>query len=268
MRPDGQQLIRLALGAAQSRAAVLDAADLALMVSAVQMNVVERLTPEQAGRALQRALMSPYPEGFFRALRACAGLRRLLPEMDALFGVPHLSDRPEPVDVGEHQLRVVAVAARRGAALAVRFAALAHKLGMGGTPRLCWPSHVGHEARGLRALAAIRQRMQLPTDALDLAELVVAEGDRVHRASDLRAGPIAALLERVHAQALPQRFDQLLQACLIDWCAYDGHDEGDYVKAPRLRRALAAWASVAGVLDDAGRQARAEAVARALRPPG
>ena len=52
--PTPQDLVRLALGAAQSEAAVLDAADVALMVSAVQMNAIERLTPAQ--RAGQREL--------------------------------------------------------------------------------------------------------------------------------------------------------------------------------------------------------------------
>lgn len=263
----GQQLIRLALGAAQSAGAAPDAADLASMVSAVQRDAVERLTPAQAGAALQRALLSPYPAGFFLALRACAGLRRFLPELDALFGVPQLSDEPLPVDVGEHQLRALAMAARRHAPLAVRFAVLAHKFGMAATPPHCWPSHVGHELRGQARLRDLAGRMALPPEVLDLAELAIAEADRVHRASDLRAGPIASLLERVQAQARPQRFEQLLEVCLIDWSAYPGHGEGDYAKAPRLRRALAAWSSVAGALDDAGRQARAEAVARALRPP-
>ncbi|PZQ65255.1 MAG: tRNA nucleotidyltransferase [Variovorax paradoxus] len=255
----GQQLIRLALGAAQSAGAAPDAADLASMVSAVQRDAIERLTPAQAGAALQRALLSPYPAGFFLALRACAGLRRFLPELDALFGVPQLSDEPLPVDVGEHQLRALAMAARRHAPLAVRFAVLAHKFGMA--------SHVGHELRGQARLRDLASRMALPPEVLGLAELAIAEADHVHRASDLRAGPIASLLERVQAQARPHRFEQLLEVCLIDWSAYPGHGEGDYAKAPRPRRALAAWSGVAGSLDDAGRQARAEAVARALQPP-
>lgn len=265
MTPAGQLLIRLALGAAQSQAAGLDAADQALMVSAVQMNAIERLTCAQRGMVVARALMAPYPVGFFKALRDCAGLRRLLPELDALFGVPLLTDRPEPVDAGEHQLRVLAVAAQRHAPLAIRFAALAHKIGMGATPRLCWPSHPGHEPRGLAMLPALAARIALPPDALDLAALAIAECDRVHRASDLRAGPIAALLERVQAEARPERFEQLLEVCICDYAAYAGHGEADYAKAPRLRRALAAYLAVREPeAPDARLEARAHAIARAL----
>jgi len=264
----GQDLIRLSLWAAQSEAAGLDGADQAQMVIAVQMNLIERLTLMQRGRALQRALMSPYPVGFFRALRDCAGLKRLLPEVDALFGVPLIADSQDPVDVGEHQLRVLTEAARRNAPLATRFAALVQKMGMGATPRTLWPSHPGHEARGQAMLPVLAARLTLPANVLDLASLVIAESDRVQRCSDLRAGPIAALLERVQAQAKPERFEQLLLACTCDYAAYPGHGESDYVKAPRMRRALAAYLAVrepAGSLSLL--QTRAHAIARVLRSP-
>jgi tRNA nucleotidyltransferase (CCA-adding enzyme) len=260
----GQDLIRLALWAAQSGAAGLDAADQALMISAVQMNVIERLTPSQRGRVLGRALMSPYPVVFFTALRDCAGLRRLLPELDALFGVPQLADSHEPLDVGEHQLRVLAETARRNAPLAVRFAALAHKIGKGGTPSGLWPSHVGHEARGAILLARLAERITLPADALDLAALTIAECDRVHRSSDMRAGAIAALLERVQAETRPERFERLLNVCLCDYAAYPGHGEADYAQAPRMHRALAAYLAVREPAEpDTLLRARATAIARA-----
>lgn len=263
----GQDLIRLALGASQSQAAGLDAADQALMIAAVQMDAVERLTPGQRGQALSRALMSPYPIGFFRALRACAGLKRLLPEVDALFGVPMVADGPEPLDVGEHQLGLLAEVARRGEPLAVRLAALLHKIGMGGTPHPFWPGHAGHEARGLVLLAALARRIALPADALDLAALVIQEADRVHRASNWRAGAIARLLDRVQAQERPARFEQLLVVCACDYAAYPGHCAAEYPKALRLRRALEAYRGVACGGRDAAAwlQARALAIDRTLR---
>ncbi len=263
----GQMLTRLALAAAQSRAAVLDAAEQALMVSAVQMDVIERLTPVQRGRVLQRALMAPYPPGFFQALRDCAGLKRLLPELDALFGVPQLADGPEPVDVGEHQLAALMQAVRRGAPLAVRCAVLLQRIGMGKTHRLFWPSHVGHEARGLALLQPLAARLTLPKQVIDLVALAIAEAERVRRASDLRAGPIAALLERVQAETRPERFEQLLQVCICDHAAHPGHGEADDTKVPRMRRALAAYLGVAPDGRDAPAllQARAEAINRVLR---
>ncbi|SDC75244.1 hypothetical protein [Paraburkholderia lycopersici] len=261
----GQDLIRHALWAAQTEAATPGVAEQAQMVTAVQMNSIERLSAQQRGQVLCRALMAPYPVGFFQALRACAGLRRLLPELNALFGVPLISDSAEADDAGEHQLRVLAETARRGAPLAVRVAALLHKTGMGATPPEYWPSHPGHELRGARMLAALAQRIALPDDALDLAALAIADADRVHRASDLRAGAVAALLERTCADSRPERFEQLLLVCACDYAAYPGHRGAGYVAAQRLRRALAAYRSVQEAADPVALlDARASAIARSV----
>jgi len=262
-----RELLRLCVDVAQRESPTLDAAQLAGMCSAVQMNAIEQLSPTERWRLLEAGLMSPYPAHFFEALRACLGLKRLLPEVDALFGVPQLSDEPEPVDVGLHQLCVVNETARAEAPLAVRFAALMHKVGKGGTPREIWPSHYKHELRAQTLLDALVQRMAVPADALALARLVVDECDRVHRASDMRAGPIAAMLDRLQCLAQPARFEQLLSVCTCDYAAYAGHSASEYPKAPRLRRALAAYAAtdVTGLSPECALQRRAESIERTLR---
>ena len=260
-----------ALEAAQGQHGKLPARDLAALCVAVSMHGSRPAggpgTAGQRWALLEAALMSPYPAHFFEALRACKGLKLVLPELDALFGVPQLSDAPEPVDVGQHQLTLVNLAARAGAPLAIRFAALMHKIGMGGTPREIWPSHYKHEARAHALLGTLAQRVAVPGDALALAHLVVDECDRVHRVSDMRAGPIAAMLARLQALEQPERFELLLRVCTLDHAAYAGHSEADYVKAPRLRRALAAYAGadVGGLAPDAAMDARALAIAQALR---
>ncbi|CAG9267806.1 tRNA nucleotidyltransferase (CCA-adding enzyme) [Paraburkholderia unamae] len=238
------------------------------MVTAVQMDAVERLTPRQRGQVLGRALMAPRPVGFFLALRDCAGLRRLLPEFDALFGVPMITDAPEAVDAGEHQLRVLAETARRGAPLAVRVAALLHKIGMGRTPPERWAGHPGHEVPGAALLSSLASRIEFPPDALDLALLAIAEADCVHRASDMRAAAMASLLERVCADTRTARFEQLLLVCVCDYAAYPGHIDEDYVKVKRLRRALAAYCSVNQATDPGALlEARARAIARSVSRP-
>ena len=89
----------------------------------------------------------------------------------------------------------------------------------------------------------------------------------MHRTSDLRAGPVAALLERTQAQARPGRFEQLLEACTCDYAAYPGHGRADYTKPARLRLALAAYLSVERAEGDATAllEARIGAIDRALR---
>lgn len=100
---------------------------------------------------------------------------------------------------------------------------LLHEVGKGTTPAEIWPSHHRHEERGLAMLAALRQRIALPEAVADLAALVIADADRVHRASEYRAGPLAALLTRWEIDRRPQRFEALLQVCSCDYAAYEGH---------------------------------------------
>jgi tRNA nucleotidyltransferase (CCA-adding enzyme) len=263
-------LFRLTLTAAHDPEGGLSADDQAALCTAIQLQALERLTPTESWALVVDLLMSPYPSQGLVALRAFGGLKRWLPEVDALFGVPHLSDGPSAVDVGLHQLRLVDETAHADMPLAVRFAALMHKIGMAGSPREIWPSHYKHDQRGHALLDALTQRMAVPDRTLALAHLVVEEAERVHRASDVRAGALAAMLLRLDATGQPERFEDLLQVCTCDYAAYEGHTPASYPKAPRLRRALAAYAgaNVMGLSDDDALQARAVAIAQALRPQG
>lgn len=244
------------------------AADQARLAALVPTLAIARASPAEQWAALAEALMLPRPSRYLQVLRGCGGLRRWLPEVDGLFGVPQLSDGPEWMDVGEHQLRVVDEAAHAGLPLAVRFAALMHKIGKGGTPREIWPSHYKHEDRGHLLLQALATRMAVPAAALELAHLAVSDADRLHRASDVRAGAMAAMLQRLQAQAQPDRFEALLQVCTCDYAAYPGHDAASYPKAAKWRRALQASLAcdLQGLDEDAALQCQAEAIARALGP--
>jgi tRNA nucleotidyltransferase (CCA-adding enzyme) len=45
----------------------------------------------------------------------------------------------------------------------VRFAALTHDLGKGATPPEEWPSHRGHEERGVELVEALCERLRVPS---------------------------------------------------------------------------------------------------------
>lgn len=261
-------LLQVCVDAGQMRAMPPSAGTLATMVSDVHRQSIERLTPVEHGHWLAAMLMTARPSQAFGLLRAVTGLRRFLPELEALFGVPQLGDGPEWMDVGEHQLRLLDVLAARQAPLPLRFAALVHRFGMAGTPPEIWPSHHKHEQRSHEALDRLRLRSLWSDEAADLARLVIDEAQRVHRVSDLRAGPIAQMLLRLQAPARPARFEQLLEVCACDYAAHPGHDADAYPKAPRLRLALAAYltAPVAGLPEDTALELRARAIDRALRP--
>ncbi|MBX9868265.1 MAG: multifunctional CCA addition/repair protein, partial [Burkholderiaceae bacterium] len=107
---------------------------LSLMQSMVQAGEVDALVAERVWQEIARGLMEAKPSRMFEVLRACGALQRLLPELDALWGVPQPEKYHPEIDTGVHIMLVLDYAAERGYALPIRFAALLHDLGKGVTP--------------------------------------------------------------------------------------------------------------------------------------
>ncbi len=221
--------------------------------------------------------MSELPSAVFERLHESGVLTRVLPELDALFGIPQSCDDPETVDIGYHQLRMIDEAARRRLPSCMRWAALLHKVGKADSPPEFLPSHLHHERRGTPLVHAICDRLGLDDETRDLALLTVNECDRIHRAVDMRAGAITMLITRLDGLARPERFERLLVIATCDFHAYPGQDVKPYGKADKFRRALAAARAIdagdfaaghpglkSDDLDHALLEARAQAVAAAL----
>jgi tRNA nucleotidyltransferase (CCA-adding enzyme) len=227
---------------------------LELMRAMVSEGEVDHLVPERAWQEVSGGLMERHPSLMIEALRACGALARVLPELDALFGVPQPPQYHPEVDTGLHMLLVIDYAAARGFPLAVRFAALTHDLGKGTTRREEWPSHIGHEARGVELLKGVCQRLRVPHDSRELAVLAARHHGEIHRAEELKPSTIVRLLEKADAFRRPDRFELLLEACACDFHGRPGFETRPYAPAPRLRQALAAARAV-----DAGAIAREQA---------
>ena len=227
---------------------------LELMRAMVSEGEVDHLVPERAWQEVSGGLMERHPSLMIEALRACGALARILPELDALFGVPQPPQYHPEVDTGLHMLLVIDYAAARGFPLAVRFAALTHDLGKGTTRREEWPSHIGHEARGVELLKGVCQRLRVPHDSRELAVLAARHHGEIHRAEELKPSTIVRLLEKADAFRRPDRFELLLEACACDFHGRPGFETRPYAPAPRLRQALAAARAV-----DAGAIAREQA---------
>ena len=103
---------------------------LALMRDMVAAGEVDHLVPERVWQELKKALEMPRPAAAIALLRECGALARLLPEVDALYGVPQRPEYHPEVDTGVHVQMVMDMAARLapGDAL-VGFCALTHDLG-------------------------------------------------------------------------------------------------------------------------------------------
>lgn len=269
-------LLRIAAAAA-SQDGEVDRETVALMRRQVAEGLLADLDPALAWAELANGLMSDAPSRMLWVLKECRALQVLLPELDALFGMPQSADDPPTVDIGEHQFRVVDEAARRQAPLALRFAALLYNVGKSDSPPEHLPAHYRHMERGRPRIEAIAERFRVPAEFQELAVLALLEVERVHRAAEMRAGSIAAMLERVDAFGQPQRFEWLMLLCTCDFRAYPGRATRPYPKAAMLAAALDACKVLdeAAILaehedDPAGAadallEARATAVARALR---
>lgn len=227
---DPVRILRLARFAARYAPLGFSVADetRALMRGMVENGEVDALVAERVWQETERALGEAAPRRFFEVLRDCGALARLLPELDALFGVPQPERWHPEIDSGVHTLMVLDAATRLSPDPATRFAALLHDLGKGTTPREEWPRHVAHEARGAALVNALCARMRVPAAFRELAELTARHHGLVHKVFELRATTVLRLLERLDALRRPARFEQVLMACEADARGRTGFEDTPY----------------------------------------
>ena len=241
---DPVRILRLARFAA--RFADFSVADetMALMRQMVEDGEVDHLVPERVWQELTKGLMSERPSRMFEVLRSCGALKVLLPELDRLWGVPQRPEYHPEVDTGVHMMLVMDMAARLNTPLPVRVACLMHDLGKGTTPADVLPRHIGHEGRSVKLLQKVCERLRVPTDCKELAEVVAREHGNIHRSAELGPEALMRLLDRCDAIRQPERFARVLQACECDARGRLGLEKSAYPQAERLLKAQQAALSV------------------------
>jgi tRNA nucleotidyltransferase (CCA-adding enzyme) len=258
---DPVRLLRLARFAARFHDFGVAAETQALLRRMVEAGEVDALVPERVWQELARGLMEARPSRMFELLRECGALARLLPEVDRLWGVPQPPEHHPEVDTGVHLMLVLDRCAALAAPLPVRWACLVHDLGKGTTPPEQWPRHHGHEVRSAALARAVAERLRVPNDCRELADVVAREHGNVHRSGSLGAAAVVRLFDRCDAWRRPQRFAEILQACECDSRGRTGREHDTYGPATRLPPLLAA----ARAVDSAG--LAADGAARGLAGP-
>jgi tRNA nucleotidyltransferase (CCA-adding enzyme) len=255
---DPLRVLRVARFAARLGFAVAPETE-ALMRAIAARGELAALTPERVWQELSRALMEPRPSRFFTVLRRCGALAQLLPEVDALFGIPQpIAHHPE-LDAGVHVLQALDFAAAAGDPLPVRYAVLAHDLGKAATAPSDWPRHIAHEAKSVRLAEHLSSRLRVPGDCRELARLAARHHGVVQRAHELRAATLLDLLLAADALRRPERLEGLLRACAADVLSRPGRGSERFAPAQRFEAALAVVRDV-----DAGKIAVAHPNARDL----
>ena len=205
---------------------------------------LQTLVAERVWQETLKALVTQSPAQYFRVLRETGALAVVFPEIDAMFGVPQPAQWHPEIDTGVHVLMVLEQAAALSPDPVVRFAALTHDLGKGQTPADQWPRHVGHEARSVRCVDALCDRLKVPNDYRELARHVARHHGVVHGARQLRPGTLLDLFETLDAFRRPERFESFLLACMADMRGRTGFEQRPYPQAEYLRSMRSAAANV------------------------
>ena len=218
---------------------------LELMRQLSESGELQALTAERSWKEISRALMEEQPQVFIQVLRDCGALKVLLPEIDALFGVPQPEVHHPEIDSGVHTLSVLHQAAQHQQPLTVRWACLLHDLGKGLTPQDEWPRHIAHEHKGLKLIKAVNTRFKAPRDCQELAMLVGEYHTHGHRALELKPSTLLELLQSFDVYRRPQRFEEFIVACEMDARGRKGLEQRCYPQADYLRGAATAARNVA-----------------------
>lgn len=187
-----------------------------LMYSMVKRGELSHLVPERVWQEWQRSLGEKNPEQFILTLRSCDALGVVLPELDALFGVPNPYQYHHEVDSGIHSLLVLKAAVALSPDPVTRFAALVHDLGKAATPMQKWPSHHGHEELGVPLVEGLCRRLRIPNEYRTLAVMASRFHLNIHRLFELRASTIVKILDQTDAFRRPANFYNLVLASQAD----------------------------------------------------
>lgn len=210
-----------------------------LMQNMVAAGEVDALVPERVWQEMEKALSERTPMSFIETLRECGALKRILPELDCLWGVPQPEEHHPEIDTGIHTMMVLEQACKLSDDSQVRFAALVHDLGKGATPKDEWPRHINHEARGADIVKIVCQRLRIPNDYRDLAERTARFHLHYHRALELKPATVVKTLEQLDAFRKPERFEKFLLASEADARGRPGYENKNFPQADYFRQTLA-----------------------------
>ena len=248
---DPVRILRVARFAARFTDFSIAAETMELMRSMVEEGEVDALVAERVWQELSKGIMEEKPSRMFETLRACGVLKRILPEVDRLWGVPQPAQHHPEIDTGVHVMMVLDYAASQHYSLPVRFAALTHDLGKGTTPPDILPRHIGHEERSVNLLRDVCRRLRVPNDCKELAHIVAKHHGKVHQAVEMRPETLVKLLQDTDAFRQPERFREFLRACECDSRGRTGFEDKPFPQADKLLKVLEVATNV-----DAGAVAR------------
>jgi tRNA nucleotidyltransferase (CCA-adding enzyme) len=213
---------------------------LQMMRDMVADGEAQHLVAERVWAELNKALNEKTPSAFFRCLKDCNALAVIFPEIDALFGIPQPAKYHPEIDTGLHTLLCIDQAALLSDRIEVRFATLLHDLGKAVTDPAIWPSHHGHEKKGLPLLERFCVRNRIPNQLKHIAARVMEYHTHSHRAFEMKPATIEKMFYKLGIYKHPENLDTFLLACEADAKGRTGLEHNPYPQAQFLKRAAQA----------------------------
>jgi tRNA nucleotidyltransferase (CCA-adding enzyme) len=205
---------------------------------------VDALVAERVWQELDAALGYAGFRRFVEVLRDADALAVILPEVEALFGVPQTAQYHPEIDSGLHTLMVLDAAARANANRKEMFAVLVHDLGKALTPHNQLPAHRGHEKRGRAPVEALCDRLRVPTAYRQLALKVCEHHLLMHRMNELKPATVLKLLEALDSFRKPDEVRAFVTCCAADMRGRLGSEDDPYPQGDTLLKYYAAAALV------------------------
>lgn len=207
---------------------------LSLMKQMVSHGETDHLVAERIWTELQKVLTDKTPSVFFYTLRKCNALKSVFPEIDQLFGVPQPEKYHPEIDTGVHSLLSLEQATKLSSKPKVRLAALLHDLGKATTDKSKWPSHHGHEEKGLPILNQFCKRLRVPKIYQTLAAQVMCHHTHCHRISELKPATLADMLDALGAFNPSNSIEDFIHACEADSKGRTGLENTPYPQSVYL----------------------------------
>ncbi len=210
----------------------------ALMRDMVQAGEIDALVPERCWREFEKALQTDNPQVFISVLHTCGALKKIIPEMDKLYGIPQNPIHHPEIDTGVHTEMVLKQAAQLTVDPLVRFAAWIHDIGKGLTDPAELPSHPAHEKRGVASLEQLCLRLKIPNPFMDLAKMVVRFHGECHSVMEKDALALLTFIHELDPFRRSERFEQFLLSCTADFKGRTGFEDQTYLQSQYLAAAV------------------------------
>ena len=186
----------------------------ALIRQMVQNGEVDSLVPERVWRELLTALKENHPSLFFRILRRTGALSRVLPEINALFGVSQVHHALyHEQDAGECALLALDASVLITTDTHVRFAVLVHDLGKGITTQPKRLDDGSYEMPGVNPAKALCLRLRVPAAYRELALTVTKHYPLMNELTESSTSIILKLLKALKTFRDPAYLTSFVLAC-------------------------------------------------------